>query len=132
MHLDYCFYQNVSLVSGGSFYTQSNGQVRTFKTVHFSNGSTVYDCGAGINSHRFALFFTGKRRHGNSNSALSSGVLSFISIKNEKFKNFISGRPSIIIDKGTINVKRNETAAHHCQRSFLNSSDCATVLPYPM
>lgn len=32
-------------------------------------------------------------------------LLSFISIKNEKFKNFISGRPSIIIDKGTINVK---------------------------
>lgn len=32
-------------------------------------------------------------------------LLSYISIKNEKFKNFINGRPSIIIDKGMINVK---------------------------
>lgn len=32
-------------------------------------------------------------------------LLSYISIKNEKFKNFINGRPSVIIDKGMINVK---------------------------
>ena len=32
-------------------------------------------------------------------------LLSFISIKSEKFKNFINGSPSIIIDKGMINVK---------------------------
>ncbi len=32
-------------------------------------------------------------------------LLSYISIKNEKFKNFINGKPSVIIDKGTINVK---------------------------
>lgn len=35
-------------------------------------------------------------------------LLSYISIKNEKFKNFINGRPSIIIDKGMINVKEME------------------------
>lgn len=35
-------------------------------------------------------------------------LLSYISIKNEKFKNFINGRPSIIIDKGKINVKEME------------------------
>lgn len=32
-------------------------------------------------------------------------LLSYISLKNEKFKNFINGRPSVIIDKGMINVK---------------------------
>lgn len=31
-------------------------------------------------------------------------LLSFVSIKSEKFKNFINGRPSIIVDKGKINV----------------------------
>lgn len=35
-------------------------------------------------------------------------LLSYVSIKNEKFKNFINGRPSIIIDKGMINVKEME------------------------
>lgn len=35
-------------------------------------------------------------------------LLSYISIKNEKFKNFINGRPSIIIDKGMINVNEME------------------------
>ena len=35
-------------------------------------------------------------------------LLSYISIKNENFKNFINGRPSIIIDKGMINVKEME------------------------
>ena len=33
---------------------------------------------------------------------------SYVSIKNEKFKNFINGRPSIIIDKGMLNVKEME------------------------
>lgn len=32
-------------------------------------------------------------------------LLSLISIKNEKFKNLINGKPSMIIDKGMINVK---------------------------
>ncbi len=31
-------------------------------------------------------------------------VLSLLSIKSEKFKNFISGRPSILIEKGKLNV----------------------------
>ena len=35
-------------------------------------------------------------------------LLSYVSIKNEKFKNFINGRPSIIIDKGMLNVKEME------------------------
>lgn len=35
-------------------------------------------------------------------------LLSYVSIKSEKFKNFINGRPSIIIDKGMINVKEME------------------------
>ena len=34
--------------------------------------------------------------------------MSYVSIKNEKFKNFINGRPSIIIDKGMLNVKEME------------------------
>lgn len=32
-------------------------------------------------------------------------TISFISIKNETFKNFISGKPSILIEKGCINIK---------------------------
>ncbi|MGN0659915.1 MAG: YetF domain-containing protein [Emergencia sp.] len=32
-------------------------------------------------------------------------LISYISIRNEHFKNFVSGRPSVIIDKGKINVK---------------------------
>ena len=35
-------------------------------------------------------------------------LLSFISIKSEKLKNFINGRPSLLIDKGMINVKELE------------------------
>ena len=35
-------------------------------------------------------------------------LLSYVSIKNEKFKNFINGRPSIITDKGMLNVKEME------------------------
>lgn len=32
-------------------------------------------------------------------------LISFISIKSEKFKNFISGKPSILVEKGKVNVK---------------------------
>lgn len=32
-------------------------------------------------------------------------LISYISLKSEKFKNFINGKPSILIDKGMINVK---------------------------
>lgn len=35
-------------------------------------------------------------------------LISYLSIKSEKVKNFINGRPSMIVDKGMINVKEME------------------------
>lgn len=35
-------------------------------------------------------------------------LLSFLSIKSEKLKNFINGKPSLLIDKGMINIKEME------------------------
>ena len=41
-------------------------------------------------------------------SSLINGAMAIFTIKNELFKNFINGRPSIIIDKGMINVREME------------------------
>lgn len=35
-------------------------------------------------------------------------LLSYVSLKNEWFKNFINGKPTLIIDKGMINIKEME------------------------
>ena len=56
-------------------------------------------------------------------------LLSFISIKNEKLKNFIHGKPSLLIDKGMINVKEMERLRITINDLFeqLRIEDCPSI-----
>lgn len=56
-------------------------------------------------------------------------LLSFISIKSEKLKNFINGKPSLLIDKGMINVKEMERLRITINDLFeqLRIDDCPSI-----
>jgi uncharacterized membrane protein YcaP (DUF421 family) len=56
-------------------------------------------------------------------------LLSFLSIKSEKLKNFINGKPSLLIDKGMINIKEMERMRITINDLFeqLRIDDCPSI-----